>query len=164
MGPNRSLLLASGLCLAASGLWAQGKMMDMNDLPYDSVKAMLSDPARASMAMEMAKKAGVLVMVGIPVQGKDVTLKGELTGANCYLSAGLRGHNHAMCAKACVAAGSPVVFIADDGTVYAVLTAKDGMPLPPGALDQLGRPGVTVGGSVVTAHGVKALALASVRS
>jgi hypothetical protein len=48
--------VAAGLGLAGTGTAvAQGRMMDMNDLPYDSVKAMLSDPARAPQAMEMAK-------------------------------------------------------------------------------------------------------------
>ncbi len=161
---TRSCLLVAGLCLAASAAWAQGKMMDMNDMPYDSVKAIFSDPARKSMAMEMAQKQGVLLMGGMSVHGKQVTLKGELTGANCYLSGGLHGHSHGLCAKACVLAGSPVLFIANDGTIYTVLTAKNAMPLPEGALDLLGRPGVTVTGTVVTTHGVKALGVESVQS
>jgi hypothetical protein len=157
--------VVAGLGLAGTRTAAaQGQMMDMNNLPYDSVKAMLSDPARAPQAMAMAKNAGVVLMAGMPVHGTAVTMKGELTGANCYLSGGLHGHSHAMCAKACVAAGSPVIFIGDNGTVYTVLTAKNGVPLPNGTLDFLGRPGVTVKGSLVTTHGVKSLALEEVRS
>jgi len=104
------------------------------------------------------------LMGGVAVEGKEVTLKGELTGANCYLSRGIHGHDHALCAKACVAAGSPVIFIAQDGKVYTVLLAKDGTSLPEAALDDLGRPGVTIEGKLVSGHGQEALALESVKS
>lgn len=160
-----SVIVAASLLTTAS-LAAQGQMgnMDMNNLPYDSVRAMLSDPARRSQAMEMAKTHHVILMAGQPVEGRSVTLKGELTGANCYLSGGLRGHEHAMCAKACVSAGSPVVFIAEDGTVYGVLTGVNGMPLPKEAYDDLGRPGVTVRGKAVKSHGLNMIAIESVAS
>ena len=148
--------------LAGLSLWAQQmKMMNMNDLPYAKVKAMLSNTATKMKAMQMAQQHHVLLMAGQPVQGRHVTLVGELTGANCYLSRGLHGHSHALCAKACVAAGSPVVFLSK-GHVYTVLTAADGMPLPQAALDDLGRPGVTVHGVVLDRHGVRALAVESV--
>ncbi len=152
--------------LAGAGLAAQGQMgkMDMNDMPYDSVRAMMADPARRAQAMEMAKMNNVLLMAGQPVPGKPVTLKGELTGANCYLSAGLHGHTHAMCAKACVSAGSPVVFMAANGTVYAVLTGVDGMPLPKEVYEDLGRAGVTVTGKTLESHGLNMIAIESVAS
>jgi len=157
--------LGLGLGMHGQGM-PQGKMMDMNDMPYAQVKQVMSDPQKKQMAMEMAKKNHVTLMAGMAVEGKPVTLKGELTGANCYLSMGLHGHNHALCAKACVLAGSPVLFLAERAgkgpKVYTVLTAKDGMPLPEAALDALGRPGVTVNGKLVRAHGVEGLAVESV--
>jgi hypothetical protein len=141
---------------------AQGmKMMDMNNMPYAKVKATLSDPSMAMKAMQMAKKNHVLLMAGMPVQGKSVTWKGELTGANCYLSAGLHGHNHALCSKACVFAGTPILFL-HGGRTYLVLTAKDGKPLPDAAYDALGQPGVTVTGVTLNSHGVLAIAIQSV--
>jgi hypothetical protein len=112
----------------------------------------------------MAKKDDVPLMGGVAIEGKEVTLKGELTGANCYLSRGIHGPNHALCAKACVAAGAPVIFLAQDGKVYTVLPAKDGTSLPEAALDDLGKPGVTVEGKLITGHGQEAIALESVRS
>ncbi len=160
-------VVAAVSLFAAAGLVAQGQMMgkmDMNDTPYDSVRAMLADPARRAQAMEMAKMNHVVLMAGQPVPGKAVTLKGELTGGNCYLSGGLRGHTHAMCAKACVGAGSPVVFIAENGTVYAVLTGVDGMPLPKEVYDDLGRASVTVKGKTLKSHGLNMIALESVAS
>jgi len=158
--------VATASLLAVGRLAAQGQMgsMDMNSLPYDSVRAMLSDPARRAQAMDMAKAHNVILMAGHPVAGRSITLKGELTGANCYLTGGMRGHDHAMCAKACVSAGSPIVFIAQDGTVYAVLTGVNGMPLPKDAYDDLGRPGVTVQGKVVKSHGLNMIAIETVSS
>lgn len=157
-----SLLMV--LAVGSTALFGQGmpmQKMNMNDMPYAKVRAMLSNPAMKMKAMEMAKMNHVLLMAGQPVQGRAVTWKGELTGANCYLSQGLHGHNHALCAKACVAAGSPVIFI-HDGRVYSVLTAKDGMPLPQAAYDDLGVAGVTIQGQVVDAHGGHAIAVQSV--
>jgi hypothetical protein len=57
---------------------------------------------------------------------------------------------------------SPVLFIADDGgKAYVVLTLKNGVPLPPKVLDQLGIPGLVVRGKTLRAHGIDALAIAS---
>jgi hypothetical protein len=164
---RKYVIIAAGCSLAAIGLWAQQSKKgmtkeDMLNMPYAKVKATLSNPATRAKALEMAKKNGVMLMGGIPVEGQSVTLKGELTDANCYLSKGEHGHEHALCAKACVNAGSPVVFLAQDGSVYMVLTPKDGRPLPGNALDELGQPGVTVQGKLVKAHGVQALAIEAV--
>lgn len=45
-----------------------------------------------------------------------------------------------------------------------VLTLKNGVPLPPTVLDQLGIPGLLVRGKTLRAHGIDALAVASVGS
>ena len=164
----RKLLLVLSVVLVAGAWAAQNKAqnnmkkMDMNDMPYAKVKQALSNPQTAQHARMMAKKNGVLLMKGQEVMGKEVTLKGELTGANCYLSQDFHLHKHSLCAKACVAHGAPIVFLAGDGTVYFVLTPKDGVELPEKAYDDLGRPGVTVHGKEVSNHGVKALAVESV--
>jgi len=61
------------------------------DMPYAKVKEMLSSPAQAAKLAAMAKKDDVILMGGVAVEGKKVSMKGELTGANCYLSRGLHG-------------------------------------------------------------------------
>jgi hypothetical protein len=134
------------------------------DMPYAQVKAALSNPDERVDLLEAVKKDNIILMGGQAVEGKELTMKGELTGANCYLSRGIHGHEHALCAKACVLAGSPVIFLADDGKVYTVLTPEDGRPLPEKALDELGQPGISVHGKLVEAHGQAALALESVGS
>jgi hypothetical protein len=106
--------------------------------------------------MRIANGRHVAPMGGLAVEGKPVTLKGELTGANCHFSMGLRGHRHASCSKACVSQGSPVVFIQERSCkVYFLLTAKDGRPMPGPALDPLGRPGVTMTGKLVGRTGLQ---------
>lgn len=111
----------------------------------------------------MAMKNGVMLMGGQAMGGQPVTLRGELTGADCYLSSGEHGHGHAFCAKACVAHEGPIVFIAADGTVYLVLPPKDGMPYPTQVLNDLGRPSVTVKADRIDSHGIKALSVQSVK-
>jgi hypothetical protein len=152
------------VCLFAFGLLAfqYGDRNGLNDMPFAKVKAMLAD---LSKAQSMAKLGNIDFIAGTLVQGKDVSLRGELTDANCYLNTGDHDYDHAFCAKFCVAAGSPILFIADDGgKVYVVLTAKNGLPLPETALNKLGVPGIVVRGKVLSAHGIDALALESAGS
>jgi hypothetical protein len=164
---GRSLVFA----VAAAGLffggllWGQGmqKKMDMNDIPYAKVKAILSNPQEAAKAKKMARKNHVMLMGGHPINGKPVTLKGELTGADCYLSAGFHGHHHALCSKACVAHGGPIVFLAQNGTVYLALPHADGTSFTNAELNALGVPGVTVMGNAGESHDIRYLSIHSVR-
>ncbi len=154
------------LLLAAILVWGQGntgKSTNMNNLPFAKVSSMLSTPAQAAKTEKMAKANGVTLMGGQPINGKAMTLTGELTGADCYLSQGLHEPSHAFCAKACVAHGSPIVFLANDGTVYVVLTPKDGVHYPEALLDDLGKPGVTVTANELESRGIKAISVQSVR-
>lgn len=49
---------------------------------------MMSNPQTAKKVMMMAKRNHIMLMGGMSVGGRPVTMKGELTGADCYLSAG----------------------------------------------------------------------------
>jgi hypothetical protein len=89
-----------------------------------------------------------------------MTLRGELTDANCYLGSHTHAYDHAFCAKLCAAAGSPLLFVPDQGSqVYLVLTSRNGLRLPDNALDHVGVPGIVVKGSVIEADGLRALAV-----
>jgi hypothetical protein len=150
--------------LAAAFLWSQSGVTkeQLLDMPYAKVKTMLSNPQSTARLLTTLKKNGVVAMGGVPIKGREVTLKGELIGAECYLGHGMRGHEYAFCAKACVAEGSPVLFIADNGTTYLALPPKAGTPLPEKAYNDLGKSGVTVKAAEVDSHGFKALAIQSV--
>jgi hypothetical protein len=163
---QRGFFLGVVLALAvAAGLWAEqgSSHQDMNDWSYSKVKQMLSNPQSAKKTMMMVKENHVMLMGGMPMGGTAVTLKGELTGADCYLSSNEHGHKHAMCAKACVAHGGPIVFLGPNGATYLVLPPKDGATYPENVLDDLGKPGVTVHAHEIDSHGIKALSVDSVQ-
>jgi hypothetical protein len=162
---GRGFFVGAILAMAVTvGLWAgqSSGSQNMNDWSYSKVKQMLSNPQSAKKTMKMAKKNNVMLMGGMPMGGTAVTLKGELTGADCYLSAGEHGHEHAMCAKACVAHGGPILFLGPKGTTYLVLPPKDGATYPEKVLDDLGKAGVTVHAHEIDSHGIKALSVDSV--
>lgn len=166
MHDKRTLLILGIAALAVTaGLWAaQGtKHQDMNDWSYAKVKQLMSNPHTAKQTAMMAKKSHVMLMGGVSMGGSPVTLKGELTGADCYLSSGQHGHEHALCSKACVSHGGPIVFLGNNGTTYLVLPPKDGAHYPEQVLNDLGKPGVTVQAHEIDAHGIKALSVDSVQ-
>jgi hypothetical protein len=50
--------------------------------------------------------------------GKSVTVKGYVLDSACAFTKGLKKPISAQCAQACAKAGSPLVILADNGTVY----------------------------------------------
>ena len=152
------------LCALVFGLLAfqYGDQNGMNDMPFARVEGMVGDLGRAQA---MAKQGNIDLFAAELAEGKDVSLRGELTDANCYLSNGSHAYDHAFCAKFCVAARSPILFISDDGgKVYLVLTLENGVRPSATELDKLGIPGVVVRARVLSVHGIEALAIASVGS
>ena len=148
------LFLAAGLCARQFG-----DRNGMNSMTFEEVKALASDPQRARL---MAQQGNVDLFVGKEVAGQMVKLRGELTDGNCFLDKGIHAYDHAFCAKACVAAGSPVVFISDDdGKVYSVITPRNGVAVPEKVMDLLGIPGITVRGRVSRSQGMNVLAVES---
>ena len=72
----------------------------------------------------------------------------------------MHAYDHAFCAKLCVAAGGPLVFLPDDGgEIYVVLNERNGMRVPDNILDRIGVPGILVRGKVLNAEGLRALAV-----
>ena len=162
---NRNLVLAVIVSAASIGLMSaqSTNQKDMNSWSYSKVKQLMSNPKTAKETAMMAKKNHVMLMGGMSMGGTAVTMKGELTGADCYLSTGDHGHDHAFCAKACVSHGGPIVFIGSNGTTYLVLPPKDGAHYPMQVLNDLGKPGVTVHAHEINSHGIKALSVDSVQ-
>lgn len=161
---NAVLALVFAAAVAVGLMAAQGSnSKDMNNWSYAKVKRLMSNPQTAKKVGMEAKKNHVLLMGGWSMGGKAVTMKGELTGADCYLSAGEHGHHHRLCTMACVSHGGPIVFIGSNGTTYLVLPPKDGAHFPMEVLNDLGRPGVTVHAHEIDSHGIKALSVDSVQ-
>jgi hypothetical protein len=160
---TKKLLIAT-FCFLAVLLLAAFQFGDnngLNNMSFAQVQRLISDLPKAQ---KMANAGNLELLAGRPVRGEVTTLHGELTDANCFLGTHTHGYDHAFCAKFCAAAGSPLLFVSDQGgAVYVVLTATNGVPLPENVLNLIGVPGILVQGRTFEANGVRALAVESVR-
>src|SRR5260221_4559084 len=73
--------------------------------------------------MNIQKAAiAVCVFVGLMFAGSDagksVSVNGYVLDSACAFTKGLKKPNSAQCAQACAKAGSPLVILADNGTIY----------------------------------------------
>jgi hypothetical protein len=93
-------------------------------------------------------------------EAASLTLRGEVVDLHCYITRGATGADHAGCGNACLSRGVSAGFLADDGTLYVLLSEK-----PFSAKDAVaGLVGVKsiVKGKRVERAGVKALQLTSI--
>ena len=161
--PTKKFLIAALCCLAVLILAAFqfGDNNGLNNMPFAKVRLLLSNLPKAQ---KMAKEGNLELLAGQPVRGDSVSLRGELTDANCFLGTHTHAYDHAFCAKFCAAAGSSLLFVSDQGgVVYIVLTARNGVPLPESALNLIGVPGVLATGRAFDVNGLRALALEAVQ-
>src|SRR5580704_4522778 len=117
------------ITIATLGLCAFqfGDRNELNKMPFAKVQALVDDSARAR---RLAKEGNIDFLAGQAVPGKTVRLRGEVTDANCYLGSHTHAYDHAFCAKFCAAAGSPLLFVPDQGgQVYLVLNQQNGIQL-----------------------------------
>jgi hypothetical protein len=160
---TKKFLIAS-LCLLAVLILAAFQFGDnngLNNMPFAQVQRLVSDLPKAQ---KMANDGNLELLAGQPVRGEPTTLRGELTDANCFLGTHTHAYDHAFCAKFCAAAGSPLLFISDQGgLVYVVLTASNGALLSESVLNLIGVPGIVVKGRTLNANGVRALAVEGVQ-
>jgi hypothetical protein len=158
------LFLIAPLCFLAVLLLAAFQFGDnngLNNMPFAQVQRLVSDLPKAQ---KMANDGNIELLAGKPVRGEFATLRGELTDANCFLATHTHAYDHAFCAKFCAAAGSPLLFVSDQGgVVYVVLTARNGVQLPENALNLIGVPGIVVKGRTLESNGLRTLAVESVQ-
>lgn len=69
---------------------------------------------------------------GKTVEGKGVSVVGEIVDLSCYLQVGKHGDKHRECGQKCVANGQPVGLLTQEGTVYLLIDEehdprRDGM-------------------------------------
>jgi hypothetical protein len=160
---TKKLLIASFCFLAVLPLAAFqfGDNNGLNNMPFAQVQRLVSDLPKAQ---KMANDGNIDLLAGKSVPGESATLRGELTDANCFLATHTHAYDHAFCAKFCAAAGSPLLFVSDQGgLVYVVLTATNGVQLPENALNIIGVPGIVVKGRTLEANGVRTLAVERVQ-
>jgi hypothetical protein len=153
------VLIGLLLVVAVLGVCAfqYGDKYGLNSLPFAEVRPFVSDLGKAR---GLASEGNIDFFAGEAVRGETVSLRGELTDANCYLGTQTHAYDHAFCAKLCAAAGSALVFIADrDGKTYVVLTSRNGVAVPEKVLDEIGVPGIVVRGRVLEGGVVWAVAI-----
>jgi hypothetical protein len=161
-GSNRGYLtwlLAALPLVAGVGLCAFqfGDRNGLNNMPFAQVQPLVADLAKAR---QMANAGNIELLAGQSVAGKEVSLRGELTDANCFLTTHTHAYDHAFCAKLCAAAGSPLLFLPDaGGRPYLVLTEKNAVRLPDSVLDQIGVPGILIKARVLDSRDLPAIAV-----
>lgn len=60
----------------------------------------------------------IVALVASADAGKSITVKGYVLDSACAFTKGLKKPISAQCAVACAKAGSPLVILADNGTIY----------------------------------------------
>lgn len=60
-------------------------------------------------------------IMGKPVEGKPISVVGEIIDMSCYLQVGKHGDKHRDCGQKCVRNGQPVGLLLEDGTVYMLI-------------------------------------------
>lgn len=58
---------------------------------------------------------------GKPLQGKSVTITGEIIDLSCYLQLGKHGEKHKACGSKCITNGQPIGLLTKEGGVYLLI-------------------------------------------
>ena len=58
---------------------------------------------------------------GKPLNGREVSVEGEIVDLSCYLQVGKHGDKHSACGKKCIAAGQPIGLVTKEGVVYLLM-------------------------------------------
>jgi hypothetical protein len=126
---SRKILLTSLIAALAFTLSAA-------DEKKDEAKKSASGPLQPQMNPDFDKTDGTLgekpekpwtdttIKAGVdgkPLQGKAVTLTGEIIDLSCYLQLGKHGEKHKACGSKCITAGQPIGLLTKEGGVYLLI-------------------------------------------
>ena len=95
------------------------------------------------------------------VQGREITVKGEVLDMTCYIAQNLSGSQHAQCARECIRRGLPAGIKTEAGKVY-LLTGKPGHSLNAELADYAAKI-VTIKGRETTRDGFAQLQVEEIR-
>jgi hypothetical protein len=59
-----------------------------------------------------------------PLQGKAVTVTGEIIDLSCYLQLGKHGEKHKACGVKCLQSGQPIGLLTKDGAIYMLMAEE----------------------------------------
>ncbi len=96
------------------------------------------------------------------MSGKQMSVTGQVIDLACFTSAGAHGASHKACALACAKAGGSLGILTKDGEVYVSIEPKPAADPNKLLLSHLEET-VTVTGTVFESHGLKTIAIASVK-
>jgi len=97
-----------------------------------------------------------------PLQGKVVTIPGEIIDYSCYLQVGKHGDKHRDCGQKCLRNGQPIGLLAEDGSIYLLMEEehnprRDGLTdLRSAAIEHMAHI-MQVSGTMTTLHGQRAI-------
>jgi len=99
---------------------------------------------------------------GAKSKNQAVTMNGEIIDLQCYMQHpdNAVGMEHAKCAQACMAKGMPIGFLADDGSVYVLVSAEHD-PLVGQVKDWAGKK-CALTGTVIERKGIRGIEFASI--
>ncbi|HEX5443068.1 MAG TPA: hypothetical protein VFW87_04525 [Pirellulales bacterium] len=60
-------------------------------------------------------------IMGQPVEGKPISVVGEIIDLSCYLQVGKHGDKHRDCGQKCARHGQPIGLLTEDGAVYMLI-------------------------------------------
>lgn len=151
VGAGCALVLVGGLCFAA----VQGKGILFPDWSGPT-KGSYNDPADTLGKKANARRPWSVTTVtssidGKPVEGKAVTLVGEIVDLSCYLQVGKHGDKHRDCGQKCARNGQPIGLVEKDGTV-SMLIDEEHDPRRDG-LTEFRKYAIENMANVVTIHG-----------
>lgn len=118
----------------------------------------------AKLALALAIAFAAAALIAVAADAPTVTVKGYVLDSACAFTKDLAKPISKQCATACANAGSALVILADDGTIYwpiAATTPSSGQnsKLLPFAADK-----VTVTGKVYQRGGSKAIAIEKIEA
>ena len=129
---SRKILLTSLVAALALTLTAA-------DEKKTEAKKSASGPLQPQMNPDFSKSVGTLgekgekqwtdttvkaAVDGKPLQGKTVTVTGEIIDLSCYLQLGKHGEKHKACGSKCIAAGEPIGLVTKEGGVYMLIAEE----------------------------------------
>ncbi|HUY92063.1 MAG TPA: hypothetical protein VMV10_25200 [Pirellulales bacterium] len=101
-------------------------------------------------------------IMGKPVEGKPISVVGEIVDLSCYLQVGKHGEKHRECGQKCAKNGQPIGLLTKDGGVYMLIDEehdprRDGMTeFRKQAIEHMAQV-VTVHGTATEVAGQKAI-------
>ncbi len=99
---------------------ASGPLQPQMNPDFDKSEGTLGEKGEKAWT-DTTVKAGV---DGKPLQGKTVSITGEIIDLSCYLQLGKHGEKHKPCGSKCIAAGEPIGLLTKDGGVYMLIAEE----------------------------------------